>query len=147
MNYELEYELKLIAIANYFSLSGKAAARIGTLNTKILTGVTLMAGFFEDPFNNFSKKGRKKQIYLYAEPLVNFIAYDATLQGGVFNKNNPYVIASNEITRFVFQGNVGIVFRINALQLEYFQSYLTKEFETGGKHFWGGIRIGWYLHK
>ncbi len=147
LNYELEYERGLIAVPNYFSLSGKAAARIGTLNTKVFTGLTLMAGLFDDPFSYFSKQSKKRQVYLYAEPLVNFVAYDATLQGGIFNRPSPYELAAKEITRLVFQGNVGIVLRINALQLEYFQSYLTKEFETGGTHLWGGIRIGWYLRK
>lgn len=147
LNYELEYERGLTAVPDYFSLSVKAAARMGTLNIKAFTGITLMAGLFEDPFKNFSKQRKKMQVYLYAEPLVNFVAFDATLQGGFFNKTSPYVIAAKEITRLVFQGNVGIVLRINALQLEYFQSYLTREFEIGGSHLWGGIRIGWYLRK
>jgi lipid A 3-O-deacylase len=147
LNYELEYEHGLLASSDYFSLLGKVGARAGTLNTKAFTGVMLMAGLFDDPFTNFSKQKRKNQVYLYAEPLMNIVAYDATLQGGLFNKSGPYTISSNEITRLVFQGNIGIVFKIKALQLEYFQSYLTKEFKTGGTHLWGGIRIGWYLRK
>ena len=69
------------------------------------------------------------------------------LRWSVFNRTSPYTISSNDITRLVFQGNVGLVFKINGVQLEYFQSYLTKEFETGGSHLWGGIRVGWYLRK
>lgn len=147
LNYELEYERRLFASPDYFSLMGKIGARVGTLNTKAFTGVILMAGLFDDSFLYFSKQKRKNQVYFYAEPLMNLVAYDATLQGGVFNKSSPYTIPSNEITRLVFQGNVGIVFKIKGLQLEYFQSYLTKEFKTGGTHLWGGVRIGWYLHK
>ncbi len=147
LNYELEYERGLFAPSYYFSLLGKVGARAGTLNTKAFTGLIMMAGLFDDPFSHFSKQKRKNQVYLYAEPLMNIVAYDATLQGGLFNKSSPYTISSNEITRLVFQGNVGIVFKTSALQLEYFQSYLTKEFKTGGTHLWGGIRIGWYLRK
>lgn len=147
LNYEIEYLGGFLASSNYFSLSGKVGACVGTLNTKAFTGVVMMAGFFDDPFTNFSKQKRKNQVYVYAEPLLHIVAYDATLQGGVFNKTSPYTISTQDITRLVFQGNVGIVFRISALQLEYFQSYLTKEFNTGGKHLWGGIRIGWYLRK
>ncbi len=147
LNYELEYERGLFAPSYYFSLLGKVGARAGTLNTKAFTGLIMMAGLFDDPFSHFSKQNRKNQVYLYAEPLMNIVAYDATLQGGLINKSSPYTISSNEITRLVFQGNVGIAFKTNALQLEYFQSYLTKEFKTGGTHLWGGIRIGWYLRK
>jgi lipid A 3-O-deacylase len=147
LNYELEYERGLLGSSDYFSLMGKVGARAGTLNTKAFTGVILMAGLFDDPFTNFSKQKRKNQVYLYAEPLMNMVAYDATLQGGLFNRSGPYTISSNEITRLVFQGNIGIIFKIKALQLEYFRSYLTKEFKTGGTHLWGGVRIGWYLRK
>ncbi len=143
LNYELEYERGLFASSDYFSLLGKVGARVGTLNTKAFTGVIMMAGLFDDPFTNFSKPKRKNQVYLYAEPLLNIVGYDATLQGGLFNRSSPYTISSKEITRLVFQGTVGIVFKINTLQLEYFQSYLTKEFKTGGTHLWGGIRITW----
>lgn len=147
LNYEVEYERGLFFLKNYFSLSGKAGARGGTLNTKAYAGVIFMTGYFDDPFTNFMKQKRKKQVYLYAEPLLNIVGYDATLQGGIFNRTSPYTISSNDITRLVFQGNVGLVFKINGIQLEYFQSYLTKEFETGGSHLWGGIRVGWYLRK
>ena len=147
LNYEGEYVAELFASPDYFSLSGQVGANVGTLNAKAFSGVIMMAGIFDNPFINFSRQKRLKQVYLYAEPLLNIVAYDATLQGGMFNKNSPYTIPREDITRLVFQANVGIVVRIRALQLEYFQSYLTKEFSTGGTHLWGGIRIGWYLRK
>ena len=145
LNYQIEYERGLLSVHDYFSLSGKAGARIGTLSTKAYAGMILMTGYFDDPLTHFAKQQRKKQVYVYAEPLLNIVGYDATLQGGVFNQTSPYTISSKDITRLVFQANFGIVFKIHAVQLEYFQSYLTKEFETGGSHLWGGIRVGWFL--
>ncbi len=144
LNYQVEYERGFFSLPDYLLLSVKAGARVGTFNTKAWASVILMAGLFDDPFTNFLKRKRKKQVYLYAEPLLNIVAHDATLQGGFFNAS-PYTLSSNEINRIVFQGNAGIVFKINTLQLEYFQSYLTKEFETGGTHAWGGVRIGWLV--
>jgi lipid A 3-O-deacylase len=144
LNYQVEYERGFFSLPDYLLLSMKAGAHIGTFNSKACMGITLMTGIFDDPFTNFSKRKRKNQVYLYAEPLLNVVGHDATLQGGFFN-TSPYTLSSNEINRFVFQGNAGIVFKINTLQLEYFQSYLTKEFETGSSHAWGGIRIGWHL--
>jgi hypothetical protein len=96
---------------------------------------------------HFAKQKKKTQAYLYAAPLVNAVGYDATLQGGLFNKANPYTISPADINRFVFQGNAGLVIKINTWQLEYFQSYLTKEFKTGNYHMWGGVRVGWYVKK
>lgn len=147
LNYQLDYERELFFIQNYFSLWGKAGARLGTLNMKLDAGAILMMGYFDDVFTNFRKQTRKVQVYLYAEPLLNIVGYDATLQGGVFNTTNPYTLSSTDINRLVFQGNAGLVFRINAVQLEYFQTYLSKEFETGRSHIWGGVRVGWYVSK
>ncbi len=147
LNYQVEYERGLFAGENYFSLSTKVGARVGTFSTKVSGGFIMMMGYFDNPFKNFSNRKRKTQVYLYAEPLLNIVGYDATLQGGLFNRTSPYTIASYDINRLVFQGNVGLVFKINTVHLEYFQSSLTKEFETGHSHLWGGIRIGWYIRK
>ena len=74
--------------------------------------------------------------------MISVIGYDATLQGGLFNKESPYVIPDSKITRATLQNNFGIVMRIKKLYLEYSQSFLTDEFDSGGNHRWGGIRIG-----
>jgi hypothetical protein len=146
LNYQVEYERGFFSRENYFLLSGKVGARAGTLNTKAYAGAIIMTGYFDNPFKNFSDRKRKTQAYVYAEPLLNVVGHDATLQGGLLNRTSPYTIASDDINRFVFQGNAGLVFKINTVHLEYFQSYITKEFITGGSHLWGGIRIGWYLN-
>jgi lipid A 3-O-deacylase len=145
LNYELEYQREIFSADRYFSWIGRAGARGGTFNTKAWAGTIFMAGYFDDPFIHFSRQERKFQVYLYAEPMLNIVGHDATLQGGLFNRSSPYTISSTDINRTVFQGNTGIVFRINTVQLEYFQTYITKEFKTGEDHVWGGIRVGWYL--
>lgn len=147
LNYEVEYERRIATIENYFVLSARAGARAGTFNTKAYGSVVFLAGYCDDPFIYFSKQKRKVQAYVYAEPLLNVVAHDATLQGALFSNSNPYTIPSEDISRLVFQANAGLVLKLNTLQLEYFQSYLTKEFATGDSHVWGGIRIGWYISK
>ena len=144
LNYQVDYERRLLSIKDYLLLAGKASARAGTYNTKLYAGTILMVGYFDDPFSSFLKQKFKIQVFLYAEPSVNIVGHDATLQGGLFNTSSAYTISNNQINRFVFQGNAGIIFKIKNIQLEYFQSYLTQEFETGSNHKWGGIRIGWY---
>jgi lipid A 3-O-deacylase len=145
LNYELEYERKLWQPENNFLFTAKAALRAGTYNTKLSAGLAAMIGKFEDPFKNFVTRNWKSQVYLYAEPLLHLVAHDATLLGGVFNNSSPYVINEGNLSRLVFQGNAGIVFKLKNTYIEYFQSYLTREFKTGRSHGWGGFRIGWYL--
>jgi lipid A 3-O-deacylase len=144
LNYQIEYERSLFSKTDYFLLCAKAGARTGTFNTRLSVSTILMAGVFDDPFIHFSTQKRKSQVFVYAEPVLNLIGHDATLQGGLFNAS-PYTIMPSQLTRLVFQGNAGIVFTINAIQFEYFQSYITKEFETGDTHAWGGVRIGWCI--
>jgi hypothetical protein len=100
-----------------------------------------MAGLFDNPFQFATTRDKDLQIYLYAEPQLNFIVFDATLQGGVFNDRNPYTLDRTEISRLVFQQNAGLVIKINEFTLEYSQTVMTREFKTGLPHSWGSVRV------
>lgn len=143
LNYNIAYEKQLFAIADFIILTGDAAARLGTLSTKANIGITLMGGYFDNPFASFNVRGKKLQLYAYDHPEINAVAYDATLQGGLFNHSGPYTIAASDITRFVFRNNWGVVMQWGRLYLEYYQSYMTKEFNSGMSFHNGGIQIGY----
>jgi lipid A 3-O-deacylase len=142
-NYQVDIEKNLISFRQLLMINTKAGAMAGTLYDKIYGSTIIMIGFFENPFKSFISSKNKYQIYLYAEPKINLIGYDASLQGGIFNHRSPYIISSRDINRIVFQNNAGMVVKINRLNLEYFQSYLSQEFRSKGSHHWGGIRIGY----
>ncbi len=140
LNYQLTYEKQLLAWRNFLNISGSATAKIGTVNTKANVGLSVIAGIFNSPFT--ATKRKRFQIYAYDHPEINAVGYDATLQGGLFNKNSPYTITSNDVTRFVFRNNWGIVAKLGHVYLEYYQSFMTKEFESGLEMKNGGIQIG-----
>lgn len=143
INYELDHEKEILNYPNIVSLNTNVQARIGTLSDKIQTGFTLTLGRFHSPFNTPKITGlRNFQIYVYNQPLVGLVGYDASMQGGTFNKNSPYTLKNNEINRITFQDNFGIVASFWKLYFEYYHTYLTKEFKTGRDHRWGGIKIG-----
>jgi hypothetical protein len=96
------------------------------------------------PFSSTENK-RKFQLYVYAQPLASVVGYDATLQGGVFNKSSPYVILDTNVERFTKQFNYGLVIRINKLYLEYAQNKISREFTTGEAANWGGVKIGFRI--
>lgn len=141
LNYSLNYEKQLYAYRHALSVSANAQAQVGTFVDRLQTGFVVMAGRFDSPFGAASLN-RRLQVYVYAQPLVSVIAYDATLQGGLFNRTSPYVIPADQLARTTFQANYGAVLRYKKLYLEYYQSRLTREFETGRPHRWGGIKIG-----
>jgi hypothetical protein len=141
LNYEISHEKQLYRLNDLFALNSNAKLRLGTMNTNISGGLTTTFGKINSPFVSLKNK-EDFQIYLYCQGLVTAVGYDASLQGGIFNQNSPYVITDQNMERFTFQSNFGIVLRHKKLYLEYCHSELTKEFKTGSAHRWGGFRIG-----
>jgi hypothetical protein len=144
LNYQVNYEKELLNLSNIFSLNSANELRIGTLNDKVSGGFSFLLGKFFDPYRSIgkSKTRGKWSYYLYGNLQLSLIAYDASLQGGVFDHQSEYTIPASAISRVSFQGNYGIVVSISSIYLEYCQSYLTREFDTGKYHRWGGVRIG-----
>lgn len=139
LNYQIDYERGLWIKRN-FIVTAKGGARLGTYNTRLNSSLTLMGGLLDDPFEFANTRDRNFQIYLYAEPQVNLIVFDASLQGGVFNDRNPFTLDRNEISRIVLQQNAGLVIKIKGFTLEYAQTVMTREFKTGTPHSWGSVR-------
>ena len=145
INYQLNYEKQLLAAGNYFLLNGTAEARAGTLNNKLSGGFNFMAGRFNKRYIPVTYRGRKAEYYFYSQSRINFIGYDASMQGGIFNRKSPYVISGSDICRVTFQADAGIIINFKKLYLSYTQSILTKEFRTGKYHRWGGVSVGFAL--
>ena len=148
LNYELAFEQLLLSHRQLFALSTYTRLSAGTMHTNASAGVIVMVGKFDNPFligNTEATSKRKIQIELYSKPTVNIIGYDATLQGGLFNKSSPYTLSAKDIKRVIFADETGITFQSRSIYLEYFQSISSKEFKTGTYHRWGGIRMGLLL--
>jgi lipid A 3-O-deacylase len=144
LNYEISHEKQLFRLNDIFAINSNAKLRLGTMNTNISGGLTTTFGKINSPFVT-SKNKNNFQIYGYWQGLITAVGYDASLQGGLFNKNSPYVITDQNMERFTFQKNFGIVLHSKTFYLEYYRSWLSKEFETGRTHSWGGFRIGFTL--
>ena len=144
VNYELSHEKEIFNIDNIASINTTAQVRIGTLSDKLMTGFTLTLGRFDSPFRSREKPhSRNFQLYAYYQPLVSLIGYDASLQGGIFNGKSPYTLSAAEIKRLTFQNNVGVVAHFWKIYMEYNRTFLTREFKSGRKHQWGGVKLGY----
>ena len=141
LNYHLDYEQSIWMAGHWLLVNASAGARIGTHTNRVKAGFNAMIGRFNDPYRIAATKN-KWYGYVYARGQSGLNLYDATLQGGLFNRSSPYVIAAADLTRLTFQGDFGFVLGIGKVYLEYCQSFITKEFDTGAAHRWGGIRIG-----
>ena len=145
VNYQINYEKALWQYRDVFLINSYSELRGGTHTNKIKTGINFMLGSLNNPYVSHEKAQSSKKTwryYLYGQVQPGFTIYDATLQGGLFNKKSPYTIASKDLTRLTCQADFGLVVNVGKLTLEYSQSFITKEFNTGHLHRWGGVRIG-----
>ena len=143
VNYELAYEKELVNLPDIISVNTNLQARLGTLSDKVQAGFSLTAGRSDSSFGKAEKSHRKNfRIYVYSQPMLALVGYDASLQGGFLNRNSPYTIKNNEMRRITFQNNFGLVVNVWKIYAEYYQTYLSKEFETGRHHRWGGVKFG-----
>lgn len=142
LDYEVAFEKQLLNYNNLVRLNLDTKAHLGTLHTYASTGVNAAFGLLNNPFTVGEK--RTFAAYVFAQPRLKIIGYDATLQGGLFSKS-PYTIPARSIERFVFENNYGIIVQFRTLYFEYFRNDITKEFKTGGSHKWGGFKIGFTI--
>jgi lipid A 3-O-deacylase len=145
LNYQLNYEKKLLGNANHFLLNTAAEIRAGTLHNRLSGGFNFMAGRFNQRFVSNNAQPKKVEYYFFGQARVNLVGYDASMQGGLFNRKSPYTISSSDISRVTFQADAGLILNLPKLYLSYTQSFLTKEFRTGNYHRWGGFSIGFAL--
>jgi lipid A 3-O-deacylase len=149
LNYEIGYEKNLAHARDIFLINSLGTLHAGTLSTKATVGAVVMFGRLNSKIlSTFDGTGtafnptKKLRFHAYAQPMFNVIGYDATLQGGVFNHSSPYTIATGDISRITGQINYGVVVTFNSMYLEYYKAVITKEWQTGIMHHWGGIRVG-----
>ena len=144
LNYEMGYEKQLLHYNTLFSLQTSTTVRVGTLYTNASVGMNATFGIINTPFTSLRNK-KRVALYGYAQPLLNVIGYDATLQGGLFNHKSPYTITNKEMKRLTEQINYGLVLQTKTLYFEYSRVIITREFVTGTRSKWGGIKIGFRI--
>jgi hypothetical protein len=145
LSYKVNVEKNFIQ-SNSFLLNGNIEAIAGTMNDRVSIGLSIMTGKLNNPFEADVTIERKRwELYFFGQSLINTVGYDASLQGGVFNKKSPYTLSGDKINRFVFQNQIGLMFHHKKFSLELSESFLSKEVKTGIKHIWGGLGLGFEL--
>ncbi len=129
LNYAVAAEQRILTAGSGLELWSAGTARVGTFQTSLSFGGTLLAG-------------RIGRLYAYAAPAVKLVGYDATLQGGLFNRQSPYTISTGDIARAVYTQRIGLVYRGDRMSLEFFRALTGPEFVGARSHRTGGVSIG-----
>ena len=125
-------------------------ANLGTTYNGAGIGVVFRAGDINQLFNsshynavigNKSKtdKFKKKEFYFYAKPQLNYVAYDATVQGSLFNDNSPVTFKTKS---FVFAQTLGMNYSSPRFTIDYSLIFQSKEIKSSAKaHQYGSISM------
>ncbi|MCU0370366.1 MAG: lipid A deacylase LpxR family protein [Bacteroidales bacterium] len=152
INYNIRFEQGIYR-AKDIEIAVTAGGQAGSLYDNITASLYLQLGRANDRYgsifqttghqNKFSKRVR----YYFALDLNNrLILYDATLQGGMFNRESIYKLESSQVSRYVFNGTASFGLGLGRYSLEAGQVFLTPEFEGGRHHFWFRIKNIFYIN-
>lgn len=139
INYLVKIE-KGIIHKKSFELNILANAAAGIPYTQMEGGFNFRTGRFFDYFASTGFSNQKDyQLYFFADFRVRFKIYDATLQGGLFNRPSIHVL--DNITHWVGTAKGGFTFSVKNFRTDLGAQYLTPEFDGGRTHAWAYIRF------
>jgi hypothetical protein len=126
-------------------LGVKGGGRLGTLQTDLSGGIWFRMESGQEYFNHLGPDpDNPMNLYLQAAGTGRFVVYDATLQGGLFNKTSPYVIPAGSVNRLVCDVNMSLVFEVRKHQLGLHQHLISSRFTDSGWHGWLGIKYTYW---
>ncbi len=139
---------KTLFRTNILEVQGGASAGVGTYKNYAGLEAELRVGRFSDSDQVYytartntieSKFSRYWQFWWYVRPSVKHVLYDATLNGGMFNRTSPHKFSISELRHGVFMLETGLTafFKQHGIGIKYIR--LSPEFKQGRSHVWGGI--------
>jgi lipid A 3-O-deacylase len=151
LNLSAEYN-RLLARASWVDVSLTSYGNLGNGFTGAGIGPLLRLGDFNQLFNSVSTQStairsnktaplNSHELFFYYKPQFNYVAYDATVQGGLFTQRNPN---SMEITldpeRFVLSNQLGIAYSGKRFVIDVAAIFHTKDVkEMVQSHQWGTV--------
>lgn len=145
IDYSFQIE-KAILRKKYFEASANAGARAGTVYNNLSGGLSARTGFFLPVLDNqlpgLLKFGSEKlKFWFFAKAKLQFVVYDATLQGGIFNNSSFYVLDAHDLNRFVISASAGLAIYHKNVGLELENFYLSPEFKGAYDFRYGRINF------
>ena len=157
LNLNFDY-IKKLKFNNYIDINWVNNVKLGTVHTDISTGFYGRIGIkplqkiinsiaFNGNLND-SKSGfqNKSEAFIYIKPMIHYIAYDATIEGGFLNNNSPITF---NIEPIKFTSEIGIRFTANRFNFGYTVNYHTKKLKSirvPKRNFYGTIQVNYQFN-
>ena len=161
LNLGMEYN-KLLARGSMADVSLASYANLGTGFTGAGAGPLVRIGAFNQLFHSQSTQSNvivndklaslhKHEFFFYYKPQINWVAYDATIQGGLFEKQEAYSYANQEVVQvpkpIVFSQQVGLVLTTNRWVFDLSAIFHSKETKVMEQpHQWGSVTVLYRFH-
>ena len=146
INYSIKIEKGIISTP-HIELNLTVGGNFGTIFNKINSGLYFRTGSFSPVVKcattsyGSSANNNAIQYWFFVTGETNLVAYDATLQGGLFNNENPYVIQNNDINRVIVNLSIGVALYYKQFGVEFQNFYLSPEFKNAYDFRWGRIKL------
>jgi lipid A 3-O-deacylase len=141
-NYSFRLEKRFVQ-SGILAMEGKAEANAGTLLVSAVAGINLKLGTWQ-------KSGRFSWEIFFL-PEVRAVAYNASLQGGVFNRLHASEMYSqyflDDIKPTVYSHSTGFQVRYSQWELLYRQVNVTREFSGQLPHYYGSVTFTCWFSK
>ena len=114
--------------------------RTGTINPLYSSAST------QSTISNNASTIAEKEFFFYAKPMLHFVAYDATIQGGMFiDDKGPVVFDAKPL---VFSQQAGAVFSKNRWTTDFSVIFKSREIKSSAKpHQYGSLALFYRLDK
>lgn len=134
---------------NAVDFSGQGYANLGTTFNGLGASVLFRAGKLNQLFNSAyhnavigdskTKKINNFEFFFYAKPQLNVVAYDATIQGSLFNNDSPLTFGIKPI---VFEQQFGVNYSSKRFTADFNVIFKTKEVKSIAKaQNYGGLSL------
>lgn len=145
-NYELFAHIVTLGPFHAYAISSTS---LGTLQTSASTGLGCRLGterqFIPQLPSSFSElqavANKRWGVTFETNITGTIVGYNATLNGGFFNKDNLYTIKPEDMERFLLRAEAKVSIRYYRYAINLAQYYISNEFKEGNHHLWGQIGL------
>lgn len=152
INASAEYNYLINRFANdNIDFTANSYINIGNTFSGTGIGLTFRSGAINPLFKSATSQSRisnsatpkeltEKEFFFYAKPMLNYVIYDATIQGGLFNKDKgPIVFDAKPL---VFSQQIGATYSKNRITADFSILFKTKEVKSSAKpHQYGSFAL------
>ena len=133
LGYQVYYQKAIFGKINHSHLHLFGQINIGNLLTNALIG----AGF-----QLKNRASARLRWQLAGSSHLQWMAYNATLQGGLFNRSSPHTFTPQQIKRGVAHHQLSATLGLGKYYLGYAYHLISSEFVDGAMHRWGSLKLG-----